>query len=152
MIDSGAAFDGGALVVLEPDLALTPCLGAAQQPSEIRVVCGWDVGFGPREPSNVFSTDHFRKLIFAWHIGQRRGPGHGEDALVLDRHVELQKLAAVPAEDIVRETHEQPITIYLRYGVDAQRTFYDPLKQRLRSPNWADIRMSLQRRICHAHI
>src|SRR5215471_15582136 len=54
----------------------------------------------------VFSADAFRHNIGSRHIGQGGGPRRREDALVLDRHVQLKELAPVVAEDIAVE---QPI-------------------------------------------
>src|SRR6516225_2840751 len=58
----------------------------------------------------VFSTDDFRQNIRSRHIGQGRGPRRREDALVLDREVQLKELAPVLAVDIAGR---QPILFYV---------------------------------------
>ena len=60
--------------------------------------------------TEIFSTDVFRQDGRSRHIGEGRGPRRREDALVLDRHVKLQELAPVVAEDIAVE---QPILIFV---------------------------------------
>src|SRR5436853_7004983 len=43
----------------------------------------------------ILGTDAFRYLVGSRHIGQGRGPRRREDAFILDRHMQLQELAAV---------------------------------------------------------
>src|SRR5205809_6048424 len=58
----------------------------------------------------VVGTDGFRRNIRPRHIGQGRGPRRREDALVLDRQMQLQELAPVVAEDIALE---QPVLFFV---------------------------------------
>ena len=58
----------------------------------------------------VFGTDGFGIDTRSRHIGQGRGPRRREDALVLDRQVQLQELAPVLTEDI---TGYQPILLFI---------------------------------------
>jgi hypothetical protein len=51
----------------------------------------------------VFGADSFRQLVGPRHIGQGCGPGRREHAYILDRHVQLQELAAMPAKDVAVE-------------------------------------------------
>jgi hypothetical protein len=48
----------------------------------------------------VFRTDPFRYLVGPGHTGQGRAPRRREDAFIFDRHMKLQELAAVIAEDV----------------------------------------------------
>ena len=77
-------------------------------PSEVRLLGARSVGIAVVVIilMEVFSTDDFGKNTRSRHIGQGRGPRRREDALVLDRQVQLQELAPVVAEDIALE---QPI-------------------------------------------
>src|SRR5258708_10700326 len=54
----------------------------------------------------IFGADSLRYLVGPRHISQRRAPGRREDAFILDRHMQLEELAAVLAEDI---TVKEPI-------------------------------------------
>src|SRR5258708_32036948 len=60
--------------------------------------------------ARIFGTDRFRYLVGPRHISQGRGPGRREDAFILDRHMQLQELAAVLAEDIAVK---QPILFFI---------------------------------------
>jgi hypothetical protein len=83
---------------VEPPSGLLVPETSVEQPLEVRLICSRDCGFGPREPSLVLGTNHFRELVVARHIGQGRGPRRREDALVFNRHMELRELAPVGAD------------------------------------------------------
>src|SRR5258706_376676 len=81
-------------------------------PSEVRLLSAVNggVAFVLKILMKVFRTGGFRHNIRSRHIGQGGGPRRREDALVLDRHVQLQELAPVVAEDIAVE---QPILFFV---------------------------------------
>src|ERR1700681_2890895 len=74
-------------------------------PSEVRLLGARNVGVAVVVIilMAVFSTDDFRQNIRSRHIGQGRGPRRREDALVLDRQVQLKELAPMVTEDIAVE-------------------------------------------------
>src|SRR5260370_31544388 len=77
---------------------------SVRHPSEVRLLGFWHVRvFVVVVLARIFGTDPFRYVVGPRHISQGRGPGRREYAVILDRHVQLQELATVLAEDIAIE-------------------------------------------------
>jgi hypothetical protein len=64
-------------------------------PSEIRLVRARGRGVLSVVFARVFGADEFRPLAHVAPIGDGGRPGHGEDAFVIDREMELQHRAPV---------------------------------------------------------
>src|SRR4051794_37096336 len=75
---------------------ITRCHATSEQPSEIRLVSRWNCGiFFGAVFTRVFGTDVLGPVAEYAPIGFGCGPGGCEDTFVLDRELELQRLALI---------------------------------------------------------